>query len=151
MEPLLNALQKGDDYSTRHIAIEYLGKMRERRALPVLRKILSGKEAGLNSYAAVAIGRIDCDLLLSFLQEGTVQTRRAVLHGLSEVGCTQAVPLLLPLVEEKELGMWVLEALGKLGTPDLLPRLKTLIYAENYYERSAARGAIINIKERYKL
>jgi HEAT repeat protein len=151
VETLLHALQQDDDSMVRRSAAEWLGKRQERRALSALQKALGDKDDSVRDSAAVAIGRIDSNILLSLLQDKDDQVRRSAVYGLGEVGCKQAVSRLLTMIGDKKLGYRVLDALGKLGTPDLLPHLESLIRDQNYSSRWAARRAIIAIKKRHKL
>src|SRR6185503_18305066 len=93
--PLLHALQKDEDSIVRFHAATWLGQMQELSALSALHKALGDENENVRDCAAVAIGQIDSDLLLSLLQDKDENIRCAAAHGLGEIGCQQAVPHLL--------------------------------------------------------
>jgi HEAT repeat protein len=150
VEPLLQEAQPDEDHFV-YYAMDWLGRMRERRALPILQKALVHEDFAIRDTAATAIGRIDSDLLLSLLNDPNPLVRRAAVYGLGEVGCRKAVPQLIPMLEAEELRCEALSALGKLGTPELLPRLALLMQNKEHLTRSYARRAVIAIKRRYKM
>ncbi len=149
VEPLLNALQQEGDGGLRRDAAKWLGKIGDPIALPALRKALEDEDVG--DTAAVAIGRIDNSILLSLLEDKNDQVRRAVVSGLGEANCKDAVPQLLTLIRDETVGHRALEAIGKLGTPDLLPLIEPLMREPHNPNPWAARRAVIAIKRRYKL
>jgi HEAT repeat protein len=153
-EILLQVLQQGEDFLVSR-AVEWLGEMQEVSALPALNKLLETEDEeanyGFRDRVAIAIGRIDSNILLSCLNDNKDDIRRAAVYGLGVIGCTQVVPRLLPMLTDKELGDRAMDALGNLGTPELLPRLEALMRDPNYPHRSNARRAVIAIKRRHDL
>jgi HEAT repeat protein len=116
-----------------------------------LMKALDDEEYNVGYAAAVAIGRIDSHTLIGLLKDSEESIRRLAMYGLGEIGCRQAVPLLLAMLSEKETGYRLFDALGKLGTPELLPRLEPYIHDKDVSVRSSARHAVTAIKRRHGL
>jgi HEAT repeat protein len=149
VDPLLDELQRGKQFRVTSEIIKAMGLMREIRALPALQQFL--KEEDIGDDAAVAIGQMDSTFLISLLKDENRQVRRSVVDGLGETGGDQAIEVLLTLIRSNDLKSDTLLALGKLGTPDLLPLLEPMMRDPRVSDPWAARRAVIAIKQRYKL
>ena len=90
--------------------------------------------------------------LIEALADSDSMIRREAAKGLQGLGATGAIePLLQALqAESKDLTVWaMLEAIGELGNPSVVPTLKSLSNVDSMLTRIEVKKSISRIQERY--
>jgi len=137
----------------RWMAIEALGRLRDKRAVPTLVGLLSDRNVLFASVAATALGEIgDPSTITSLRQvcDGTSPTahynnsEKAML-ALTTFGEKVALPVLLPLTGQKDpqVREAALSALAKVPGPEAQAALKSALQDENEQVRDCARRSLL--------
>ncbi|MCM0081102.1 HEAT repeat domain-containing protein [Geomonas sp. Red32] len=125
--PLLEGLLKDPDHEVRNFATVMLGNIGSPGAVMPLIAALDDPDLNVRHGAAESLGRIGdrraCRPLLDLLDQGFWLQFPAI-AALGELGCLEAVPRLIGLLEEELLFLPVMQALGKIGDPAALPALR---------------------------
>lgn len=90
--------------------------------------------------------------LIEALSDSDSMVRREAAKGLQDLGATGAIdPLIQALqAESKDLTVWaMLEAIGELGNPSVIPSLESLSNADSMLTRIEIKKSIRRIHERY--
>ena len=90
--------------------------------------------------------------LIEALSDADSMIRREAAKALQYLGATGAIkPLIEALqVESKDLTIWaILEAIGELGNPNILPTLESLSSVDSMLTRIEVKKSISKIRERY--
>jgi HEAT repeat protein len=108
--------------------LEALGRLGDARAIPPLIKVLEGEHSLLRLAAAgslVAIGEPAVEALLDVVwNSGDADARSRAVETLGQIGSKSIGPPLMRLLQEDDLEVTIkyeiVEALGKIGDPDLI-------------------------------
>ncbi|GFO53306.1 hypothetical protein GMSM_03130 [Geomonas sp. Red276] len=125
--PLLEGILKDPDHEVRNFATVMLGNIGSPCAVMPLIAALDDPDLNVRHGAAESLGRIGdrraCRPLLTLLDQGFWLQFPAI-AALGELGCLEAVPRLIGLLDEELLFLPVMQALGKIGDPAALPALR---------------------------
>ena len=139
-------------------AINYLGAMRDNRAVPYLKDILDNEERRFMGAAFRALGRVGgsggwesddvADYLIDFYSNRSPadEHRRDILLAIGATGSSAGIGLLSEVAmddgERGPLRMAAMEALAAIGDPDGLDAILSGLAARDAHVRSAAVGAL---------
>ena len=144
---------KSENITVRNTAIYYVGKNKEKRAVPVLIELLRNaqeKETKLN--AIEALGKIgdsgSVDLLIAFLGEKENEIRIATIEALGKIKDPRAVKPLINLLKDKDVQFVAIWALGNIGDKSAIPALTKLLNDPDKYVRYNASQSLKKIGSR---
>lgn len=134
-------------------AVFYVGKEKNRDAVPGLIKIVQGDMIdSVRISAVIALGRIGdvsaVDALIGLLKDEKSEMRAAACDALGRIGDARAVLPLINILEDKEVQMTALWALGKAGDSQAEPVLTELLKSGDKYIRFGAARALKEIGAR---
>jgi len=122
MEFLLGRLREGDA-DLKRAAIESLTQIKDPRSVPDLIVALDDRDWSVRSAAISALGRIQdrrcVGHLLVRLEDPEDLIKKETIAALREIGAREAVNELMPHIHNENLQLEVVNALEKLGIPDL--------------------------------
>nr|VFK37087.1 MAG: HEAT repeat-containing protein [Candidatus Kentron sp. SD]VFK41161.1 MAG: HEAT repeat-containing protein [Candidatus Kentron sp. SD]VFK78276.1 MAG: HEAT repeat-containing protein [Candidatus Kentron sp. SD] len=129
-------------------AVEGLGRIGDREAIPALVKAKSDPDWSVQYYASAALvelGHKKTIIEEVFDRHGLVRCRENALEALVKLGGEEAVPVLIELTSDHEL--WIrlcaVKALGKLGDKSTIPALAKAAESDEYSGvRKAAKEAL---------
>ena len=137
IEPLLEKLYDSNWFVVRNI-VYIMGKIRDPRVVSCLKRIKNHSEPRVRKEIVHTLTEIKSDesteLLLAFLNDNNDTVRVAALRNLITLNYQKAIPVILNIIsaesfdakdvfEKKEF----FDALGKLGSKEILPYLKGLL------------------------
>jgi HEAT repeats len=149
---LLKVAEGTTDVDTRWMAIRGIGFLKYKKAAPFLVDSLHSDHHYVRANAARALGDMKINsaapaliTLLKDEQDGGVIEQASL--ALGEIGAKNAVPVLKLKVSHpsSETRMWVLQAIGVLGSRDDVPFLAGYLNEQNTYIGMAAAQAIERI------
>ena len=137
IEPLFVKLEDKNWYVVRNI-VYTLGKIKDKKAVPFLKKIKDHKEPRVRKEIVHTLAEINSDdarkLLIEFFYDIDESIRIAALKNIAASGYNKAVPEILNIIsgdgfEAKEVyeKKDFFETLGRLGHNDILPFLKDIL------------------------
>ncbi len=152
---LERVVSRDSDRRVRHIAIEALGELAQRRSVDVLTRVLDADDMVLSVAAAEAIGELDeldqaPPALVRALESSHTPLRRAAIEALVEFEDASLAPSLLPHITDAdpEVRVMVIEALGEMRARSAVPALKRALTDSVADVRRAALEALADIDER---
>jgi len=115
---LAMTLVEDPDFDVALQAVVVLGHLSDRRSFDPLRRMLAHVDVNVVQEAIIALGRLGdvraLEDLLQFLDASPwVQT--AAIEALGKLGAPEAVPHLIPLVEDPVAGSFTVDALARIG------------------------------------
>lgn len=158
----MRAIEERDDEENETVlaAIDYLGKVKDGNALPVLRDLLESDEARFMNAAFRAYGRISgsgsadadageaAEYLIDFYEnrEPADENRREMITALGAAGSAKAVEFLANIASDNEarttLRVAALESITKIGDEGGLDAVLACVSAKDPNIRSAAVAAL---------
>ena len=154
----IRAIEEQDNEKNETIisAIDYLGKVKSVKALPVLQKLIEGGERRFVNPAIRSFGRIgnsgtgssSAEYLIDFYENSNPEdeSRREVVVALGATGSAEAVEFLAGIASDSEgratLRMAALESLSKIGDQGGLDAVLSCISANDPNIRSTAVTAL---------
>jgi HEAT repeat protein len=121
----LTDILRQSDPDLKRIALDSLGKIRDKRSIPNLIVALDDSDWSVRSAAIRALAQTgniryaDTDRLLEKLEDNEDIVKKEAILALGQLKAKGAVNYILPLIHNGNLQMEVIEALEKLGIPDL--------------------------------
>ncbi len=126
---LIRALDH-DDPEVVMFAASALGKTRDKAAVPHLLRLLEQDDVNIVQAALDSLSllraSVAVDPIIQILDRDPWM-RLAGVHALGDIGDAKAVPVLVALLEEEETRELAALALGKIRSPDALPKLAELL------------------------
>lgn len=126
---LINNL-RDNNYNTRLMALEGLGRSRDKRAVLPLIEALDDENPQIRLSAASALGKTDSkialDPLIRALKDPDIFVRSSAAQALGELGYESATPALLDLFETEShnrVKATIVSVLGRLGSQRVIPAL----------------------------
>ncbi|MFB0560775.1 MAG: HEAT repeat domain-containing protein [Candidatus Lokiarchaeia archaeon] len=148
IEELIKVLNHEKNPKIRRTAAEYLGDLKDKRAVEPLIQTLKNDEEDIRAEAAKALGSIK-DLravppLIQALKDENWEVREDVAWALGKIGDTRAVePLLQALKDESnEVRTVAAEALGGMGDSRVVPDLIQALKDEEAWVRMSAASQL---------
>ena len=156
----VKAIEERDDEANETVlaAIEYLGKVREGRAVPVLMGLLDAQERRFMNAAFRALGRAgsgdkaEADDAAEYLidyytnRDPGDENRRDIIAAVGAAGSVKAAPFLAEIAGDNEeravLRIAALDSLSKIGDEGGLPAILACISAGDPNVRSSAVAAL---------
>ena len=154
----IRAIAERDDEANETVlaAIEYLGKVKEERAAPVLMKLLDSRERRFMNAAFRALGRTGAgeqagagaDYLIDYYtnRDPGDENRRDIIAAVGATGSARGVSFLAGVAGSQEerivLRIAALDALAKIGDPGGLEAILSCISAGDPNVRSSAVAAL---------
>ena len=144
---------KSENIMVKINAMYYLGKEKEKRAVPVLMILLSDdqpKELKLSSINALGeIGEsIAVDALIRMLNERDSDIKMAACNALGMIRDPKAVKHLIRILDDKDIRLTAIWALGNIGDKGAVPLLTRLLYDNDKYVRYNASRSLQRIGNR---
>ena len=135
IEPLASAMQHParDVYENAALSFAELTNYQDRRAEPVLLKMLAAKSQETRVQSAIALGRLGSSaaepLLIDMLRSRTVNERRTAITALASLRSVAALPHLRALLQEPEnyVEESIAWAFGQIGDTSAVPDLLALL------------------------
>jgi HEAT repeat protein len=121
---LMDILKQADP-DLKRIALDSLGKIKDKRSVPNLIIAMDDSDWSVRSAAIRAIAQTgsirstDADRLLDKLEDSEDIVKKEAILALGHLNARESVNRLLPLIHNENLQMEVIEALEKLGIPEL--------------------------------
>jgi len=147
--PLMEIVQKTEDPDAKWRAVRALGSLRYKGAVPLLIGCLKDPHPYVRSNAARALGDMRVaeasgpllDLLKSETHGGVIEQTSSALRYFN---VREAVPLLKQAAdhESDQTRIWVIQAIGDLGSRTDVPFLAKRLYSISSFEQEAAARAI---------
>jgi len=141
---------KSENVMVRNNAIYYLGKKKEKRAVPLLIELLNNdqiKEIKLN--AIESLGEIgegsSVDALVNVLKEKDNDMRIAAVDALGKIREQKAVKPLINILSDRDIKVIAIWALGNIGGKSAIPILTRLLHDQDKYVRYNAAKALNKI------
>jgi len=121
----LSGVLQSSDSPLKRVALEGLAQIADARALPAVVVMLQEEDWGVRSAAVRTLGAIGDQRalrpLLERLQDPEDLVRKHTIAALAQLGDPSAIETILPLVHNENLQLEVLQAIEKLGLPELDP------------------------------
>jgi HEAT repeat protein len=141
-------------------AIQLLGEAGDPRAIEVLLPIfndatLNWECPALKSYTAAALGSFKgdkrvVDALISGIGDGELLTREASVQSLGRIGSQEAVPHLIPLLNDEHVSMRLsaIKALGDIRNPQAISPIQRIAESEkDAVVKNQAEMALMKLRE----
>ena len=148
-EDYIKDLESGN-VMVRNNAMYYLGKEKEKRAVPFLVHFLSKdqpKETRLN--AIEALGKIEEDssveAIVALLNEEDKEIKMAACNALGMIKNAKAVEPLIGILQNKNVRLTAIWALGSIGDKSAVPALTRLLDDKDKYVSSNSAKALKKI------
>lgn len=151
-QPLMEIVQQTEDPDAKWRAIRALGHLRYKRAVPLLIESLKDDHHYVRANAARALG----DMRVAAASAPLLEMLKTETHGgaieqtslaLTDLNVHEAVPLLKQLADHESIQtrIWVLQAIGELGSRTDVPFLAKRLDSGSQSEQEAAAHAIERI------
>ena len=131
-------------------AIYHLGKSKEKRAIPMLVSVMNESELKEVRLLCIdALGSIgkngSIEALADILREKDVEMKKAAVEALGKSKNPKAVKHLLPMIEDKEVRLVAIWALGNIGDKSAIAGLTNVLDDEDEYIRHNAAQSLKKI------
>ena len=141
---------KSENIIVRNNAIYYLGKNREKLAVPMLIKLLNNDQPKKTRLMAIeSLGKIgdssSIDALVALLNEEDKEIKMAACDALGIIKNAKAVGHLIRILQDKDIRLTAIWALGNIGDKSAIPALTTLLDDKDKYVSSNAAKALKKI------
>jgi len=146
VEPLISLLSRPKLSGPLHeAAVSSLGKLRDKRALPVLIQALNHKSERVRWFAAIALGEIGSPdavdaLGATLLKDRNAQVRESAANSLAKIGNQKAIPMLAAALKDKseKVATQAADALFALAGEEFPVMLKVgdILYDNEKYRRA---------------
>jgi HEAT repeat protein len=141
---------KSENVMVRNNAIYYLGENKEKLAVPMLIELLNNdqpKEIRLN--AIEALGKIEeaisVEALVALLNEEDKEIKMAAVEALGKIKDPKAVKPLINVLNNKDIKITALWAIGNIGDKSAIPHLTKLFDDQDEYVRYNASQSLKKI------
>ncbi len=123
---------KSENIKVKNAAIQYLGKGKEKKAVPTLIEIINTEQPKEIKISAIeASGKIASDRfvgpLIEVLGERDRDIRIAAIDALGRIKDPKSIPYLIEVLENKDIQLYVIRALSNVGNKDVVPVLTKLL------------------------
>ncbi len=131
IESLITELDNSED-SVRISAAEALGEIGDEKTVPMLVEALGTTKdkrfssAILKSLGSIG-GEVSRDMLIGYLKKGPENLRMHAIQSLGVIGDNIAVGPLVGLLDDRTMSVFVAEALGEIGTPEVVDPLLSML------------------------
>lgn len=141
---------KSENVMVRNNAIYYLGKNKEKLAVPMLIELVNDDQPKETKLSIIeALGKIEegrsVDALVGLFKEEDNEIRIAALEALGKIKNPQAIKPLINLLEDQDLRLTAIWALGNIGDNSAIPAMTKLLGNRDKYVRYNAIQALKKI------
>ena len=141
---------KSENVMVRNDAIYYLGENKEKRAVPMLIKLLNNDQPKETRLMGIeSLGKIgdssSIDALAALLSEEDKEIKIAVCNVLGLIKNAEAVMPLVSILEDKDVRLTAIWALGNIRDKSAIPALTKLLDHQDKYVSSNATKALKKI------
>jgi hypothetical protein len=131
-------------------AIYFLAKEKDTRAVPMLRELINSERPKPFRLSAIqALGQIgedsSVDTLIDVLNENENEIKLAAVEAIGKIKNPQAIKTLINLLENQDLRLTVIWALGNIGDYSAVPVMTELLDDEDKFVRYNAAQALKKI------
>jgi len=153
-DKLISDLKNGIGLVRVNSAIE-LGKLKEKKAIPVLLEALAYTNMAVRSNAAYALGELGAKEaaagLISLLKDPEERVRKSAAKALGMIGATEAAAPLMSLLESEQSRVVLksaLRSLGQVGDVKALPALERFVSNLDPTLSEAAKEAVESLNKK---
>ncbi len=144
---------KSENIKVKNAAIQYLGKEKEEKAVPILIEIINTEQPKEIKLSAIeASGRICSNRfvgpLIKVLGERDIEIRIAAIGALGKIKDPKSIPCLIEVLENKDIQLYVIRTLSNIGDKDVVPVLTKLLDDPDKHVSYSAAQALKNIGKR---
>lgn len=142
---------KSENITVRKNALYYLGKKKEKSAVPMLIEFLKDDQPKEIKLSAIdALGKIcdsrSIDVLIGVLMEKDNDIRIAAVDALGKIRDPKAVKPLINILNDRDIKVIAIWALGNIGDKSAIPALTKLLDDQNKYLRYNAAQSLKKIQ-----
>lgn len=137
---------RDEDPEVRRMATDAAGKAMAKDVIPDLIGLLQDKEAIVRRSAITAIAALDAKeqtpALIKLLGDQDVHCRRAAIGALGKLGAKEAADKIAAYLSDRETAASALDALIRLGSKELIPKISVLYQRETVLYRETLHALL---------